>query len=87
MSTDPLPDVPTARDAQRRSDAVRSERNQAFRARCLRLLHEAIESGRREALLPHPLPADLEQELLQKGYRTGKPYQSDWNETSVKVFW
>lgn len=79
--------VPSAREAARRADEVRAGQNATHRARCLRLLEQAIERGHREADLPHPLPADLEQELWTKGYSTGQPFQSGYNEYSVPVRW
>ncbi|MBI0447197.1 hypothetical protein [Deinococcus sp. DB0503] len=82
-----MTEIPTAREAARRSDEVRMRQNSARRARCLRLLQEAIEGGWRQAVLPAPLPADLERELIEKGYTLGQPYEDTYNEPSVQVRW
>ncbi|GGN32336.1 hypothetical protein [Deinococcus daejeonensis] len=79
-------EIPTAEQAAAASDQVRAERNRTYRERCLHLLNEAMSKGARSAVLPSPLPADLEQELLKKGYWLRDSLAGP-NEYEVLVTW
>lgn len=80
-------DLPTAKAARAASEPIKNAREQKFIQQDLAKIREAIEKGRDNVTLVCPLQEPLRQALLERGYKISRPFDSDYNETSVKVSW
>lgn len=87
MKITELRNIPSADQARANAKLQREHIDLQRIAKNLELLGLAFERGQREVCFVHPVPEALLSELRLKGYAISKPFESDYNEQSVRVSW
>lgn len=83
-----MKDLPSATNAREYSLKVAAEREDQRYQEALAIVLRAQRNGELSAELPEPIPPRLLEELKAKGYTIAdKPFQSDYNEYSRRVYW
>ena len=78
---------PSASEAHHDAKRIQDEQESTRHSEALKRINEAINRGEFFCTLPCPVPPSLAFALTELGYEISKPFQSDYNETSVKVSW
>lgn len=79
-------DLPTAKEAAERSAQMVADRIQEYEDRMLTPIRDAMAQGKREVMLPAPMPAATVQRLRALGYGVTNR-QTGPNESGVEVMW